>query len=119
MVCLTELNAVLASQISGVVEDINELSPALADVYAVLQNHQIFVINEAVRPPTLDWLTGIPRLRLRDDWTTHHDNAIFATLRSRLEDDNSADRADSIGHLVRLSITTGRGLAAPDGRRLP
>jgi hypothetical protein len=57
-------------------------------------------------------LTGIPRLRLRDDWTTHHDNAIFATLRSRLEDDNSADRADSIGHLVRPSITTGRGLAA-------
>jgi hypothetical protein len=43
------INAVLASQISGVVEDINELSPALADVYAVLQKHQIFVINEAVR----------------------------------------------------------------------
>jgi hypothetical protein len=43
------INAVLASQISGVVEDINELSPALADVYAVLQRHQIFVINEAVR----------------------------------------------------------------------
>jgi hypothetical protein len=43
------INAVLASQISGVVEDINELSPALADVYAVLQQHQIFVINEAVR----------------------------------------------------------------------
>jgi len=62
--------------------------------------------------PTLDWLTGIPRLRLRDDWTIHHDTAIFATLRSRLEDDNSADRADSIGHLFRLSITTGRGLAA-------
>ena len=69
------------------------------------------IILRAVTP-TLDWLTGIPRLRLRDDWTTHHDNAIFATLRSRLEDDNSADRADSIGHLVRLSITTGRGLAA-------
>ena len=43
------INAVLASQINGVVEDINELSPALADVYAVLQQHQIFVINEAVR----------------------------------------------------------------------
>jgi len=43
------INAVLASQINGVVEDINELSPALADVYAVLQKHQIFVINEAVR----------------------------------------------------------------------
>jgi hypothetical protein len=43
------INAVLASQVNGVVEDINELSPALADVYAVLQQHQIFVINEAVR----------------------------------------------------------------------
>src|SRR5258708_4575807 len=43
------INAVLASQINGVVEDINELSPALADVYAVLQKNQIFVINEAVR----------------------------------------------------------------------
>jgi hypothetical protein len=43
------INAVLASQIGGVVEDINELSPALADAYAVLQQHQIFVINEAVR----------------------------------------------------------------------
>lgn len=69
------------------------------------------IILRAVTP-SLEWLTGIPRLRLRDDWTTHHDNAIFATLRSRLEDGNSADRADSIGHLVRLSITTGRGLAA-------
>jgi Family of unknown function (DUF5995) len=43
------INAVLASQVNGVVEDINELSPALADVYAVLQQNQIFVINEAVR----------------------------------------------------------------------
>ncbi|MGV0745516.1 DUF5995 family protein [Mycolicibacterium sp. XJ870] len=43
------INAVLASQISGVVEDINELSPALADIYAVLKQHQIFAINEAVR----------------------------------------------------------------------
>jgi Family of unknown function (DUF5995) len=43
------INAVLASQVSGIVEDINELSPALADVYAVLQKHQIFVINEAIR----------------------------------------------------------------------
>jgi hypothetical protein len=43
------INAVLASQVSGIVGDINELSPALADVYAVLQQNQIFVINEAVR----------------------------------------------------------------------
>ena len=42
------LNAVLASQVSGVVEDINELSPVLADLYAVLQEQQIALINEAV-----------------------------------------------------------------------
>jgi Family of unknown function (DUF5995) len=43
------INAVLASQVNGIVEDINELSPALADIYAVLQQNQIFVINEALK----------------------------------------------------------------------
>jgi hypothetical protein len=43
------INAVLASQMNGVVDDINELSPALADLYAVLMEHQIFLINQAVR----------------------------------------------------------------------
>ncbi|WP_066898746.1 DUF5995 family protein [Mycolicibacterium houstonense] len=43
------INAVLAGQIGGVVTDINELSPALADIYAVLKQHQIFVINGAIR----------------------------------------------------------------------
>lgn len=43
------LNAVLASQVSGVVEDINELSPVLANLYAVLQEQQIALINEAVK----------------------------------------------------------------------
>jgi hypothetical protein len=43
------INAVLASQVNGIVEDINELSPALADVYAVLMQHQIFLINEALK----------------------------------------------------------------------
>jgi hypothetical protein len=43
------INAVLASQVNGIVEDINELSPALADLYAALQQNQIFLINEAVR----------------------------------------------------------------------
>lgn len=43
------LNAVLASQVKGVVEDINELSPVLAALYAVLQDQQIALINEAVR----------------------------------------------------------------------
>ena len=43
------LNAVLASQVSGVVEDINEISPVLADLYAVLQENQIHLIDEAVK----------------------------------------------------------------------
>jgi hypothetical protein len=43
------INAVLASQVNGVLTDINELSPALADVSAALMGHEIFVINEAVR----------------------------------------------------------------------
>lgn len=43
------INAVLASQVNGIVDDINELSPGLADVYTVLRKNEIFVINEAVR----------------------------------------------------------------------
>jgi hypothetical protein len=43
------INAVLASQVNGIVQDINELSPALADIYAVLMQHEIFVINEALK----------------------------------------------------------------------
>uniref|UniRef100_UPI003D91CBBD DUF5995 family protein n=1 Tax=Gordonia sp. B7-2 TaxID=3420932 RepID=UPI003D91CBBD len=43
------INAVLASQINGVVADINDISPALADIYAVLRDNQIFVINQAIK----------------------------------------------------------------------
>ncbi|KUI29348.1 DUF5995 family protein [Mycobacterium sp. GA-2829] len=43
------INAVLASQVEGIVLDINELSPALAEVYAVLRQNQIFVIVEVFR----------------------------------------------------------------------
>ena len=43
------INAVLASQVEAIVEDINDLSPALADVYAVLKQNQILVINETIR----------------------------------------------------------------------
>jgi Family of unknown function (DUF5995) len=43
------INAVLASQVTGIVDDINELSPVLADLYAVLKNEQVFLINEAVQ----------------------------------------------------------------------
>ncbi|MET0900549.1 MAG: DUF5995 family protein [Mycobacterium sp.] len=43
------INAVLASQVNGLLTDVTELSPAMADVAAVLMGHEIFVINEAVR----------------------------------------------------------------------
>ncbi len=42
------INAVLASQVSGIIADIDELSPALADVYAVLMKNEIFLIDQAV-----------------------------------------------------------------------
>lgn len=42
------INAVLASQVNGVVDEINELSPALADIYHVLAGNEIFLINQAV-----------------------------------------------------------------------
>lgn len=49
MADFNRINAVLASQMDGLVADLNELSPALADVYAVFMDHQIVLINEAVR----------------------------------------------------------------------
>jgi hypothetical protein len=42
------INAVLASQVEGVVDDINQLSPELAELYQVLADNEIFVINQAV-----------------------------------------------------------------------
>jgi hypothetical protein len=43
------INGVLGSQVNGIVLDLNELSPALADVYAVLMDHQIPLINQALK----------------------------------------------------------------------
>jgi hypothetical protein len=43
-----KINAILASQAHGIVAEIDELSPALADLYAVLMDNEIFLINEAV-----------------------------------------------------------------------
>lgn len=42
------INAVLASQVYGVVERVNELSPVLADVYTVLMQDEINLINHSV-----------------------------------------------------------------------
>jgi len=43
------VNAVLASQVSGVVGDLDELSPALAALYRVMSDNEIFLIDEAVK----------------------------------------------------------------------
>ena len=42
------INAVLASQVNGVVDDINQLSPELADLYQILADNEIFMINQAI-----------------------------------------------------------------------
>jgi hypothetical protein len=43
------INAVLASQINGILDSMHELSPALADLYAVLQDNEVFAINQGIR----------------------------------------------------------------------
>ena len=42
------INAVLASQVNGLVDDIDQLSPELAELYQVLADNEIFLINETV-----------------------------------------------------------------------
>jgi hypothetical protein len=42
------INAVLASQVNGVVADINQLSPDLAELYQILADNEIFLINQSV-----------------------------------------------------------------------
>jgi len=43
------VNAVLASQVNGVLDEIDELSPVLADIYDVLQQHEIDLIGDALK----------------------------------------------------------------------
>ena len=45
---LNTINAVLASQVQGLVDDINLLSPDLADLYQILAGNEIFLINQAI-----------------------------------------------------------------------
>jgi Family of unknown function (DUF5995) len=42
------INAVLASQVEGLVDDINLLSPDLGELYQILADHEIFLINQAI-----------------------------------------------------------------------
>jgi Family of unknown function (DUF5995) len=42
------INAVLASQVEGIVDDINELSPDLGELYQILADNEIFLINQAI-----------------------------------------------------------------------
>lgn len=89
MADFNRINAVLASQMDGLVADLNELSPALADVYAVFMDHQIVLINEAVRTFRDDawrfatFLAAQPAftrpvsIRLRDQRTARQGRLIF------------------------------------------
>lgn len=43
------INAVLGSQVNGVVQNINELSPVLADLYAALRDNEINLITETLK----------------------------------------------------------------------
>jgi Family of unknown function (DUF5995) len=43
------VNDVLTSQVSGVVNELDELSPVLADLYHVLTSNEIFLIDEGVK----------------------------------------------------------------------
>ncbi|WP_046316380.1 DUF5995 family protein [Mycobacterium sp. UM_Kg1] len=45
----TAINAVLAAQVSDVVGRLNQLSPALGELYALLGSGELFAINAAVR----------------------------------------------------------------------
>jgi integrase len=90
--------------------------PALAGVGGRQQIETAqFVVNALVIiravAPTLGWLVGTARVRLRDDWTIYHDAELFTTLRARVEAAGSADRAESIAHLYRMSVTTSHGLS--------
>jgi hypothetical protein len=42
------INAVLASQVQGVIDDINQLSPDLAELSQCLAGNEIFLVNQAV-----------------------------------------------------------------------
>lgn len=43
------INAVLAGQVNDIIGRVDEVSPALSDLYAVLADNEIFLINVAVR----------------------------------------------------------------------
>ena len=42
------INAVLASQVNGVLDDINQLSPDLGELYQILAGNETFLINQSV-----------------------------------------------------------------------
>jgi hypothetical protein len=63
------VNAVLASQINGVIDDINEISPALADVYKVLAQNEVFLINQVVRTSRDSAWRFATRLNLQPGFT--------------------------------------------------
>jgi Family of unknown function (DUF5995) len=105
------INAVLASQINGVVDDINEISPALADVYAVLTRHEVFLINQVVRASRDSAWRFAARLAVQPGFTR--------PLSIRLRDRKVASQTELIydpPQLVGLVETLVRAVAARESR---
>lgn len=71
------------------------------------------IVVKAVQPGS-GWLLGTKRIRLWLDWTRYHDQDLYAELAALLAASTSCPRTlDTVPKdLVRLSITTGRPLAA-------
>lgn len=93
------INAVLASQVNGVVADINELSPLLANLYAVLADREICLINESItvmRDSAWQFATSLNRTP-----------PLFRQLRIRIRDTAVAAQVEVSANYLLL------GLGAP------
>ena len=66
--------------------------------------------------PGLAWLVGAIRLRLQDDWTMHHDQALFARIRGDAAAPGARVLAETLTHLFRLSVLSGRRLEGLTGK---
>lgn len=72
---------------------------------------EALIVLRAVRP-TYEWLLGAMRLALQDRWSTHHDAALFTTLRAQLDSGDASTRVitDVLAHLFRMAVVSGHDL---------
>lgn len=86
------INAVLASQVNGVIADINQLSPLLAELYEQLGVYELFLVNQFVAAlrDRAWWFAqflaaqpGFTRplsIQVRDVWIAREVNAFYGAL---------------------------------------